>query len=131
MIFLRRLARFLGGVAGLETWMKRAGPIGHDRVAREPATPAVPRRLDVPREYLSLHKYLDDRFAGTVVLTFSEIEDLLGFALPDVARLQQEWWADAEAESAPSAQSRSWTQASRTATANLPAQTVAFERASL
>jgi DNA-directed RNA polymerase specialized sigma24 family protein len=29
-----------------------------------------------------LHKYLDDRSADAVVLTFAEIEDLAGFALP-------------------------------------------------
>jgi hypothetical protein len=84
----------------------------------------------VPAEYVSLHKYLDDRYANTVVLTFAEIEDLLGFTLPDLARLQLEWWASADSDSNPSAQSRSWTQASRTAKANLLAQTVAFERAS-
>ena len=84
----------------------------------------------VPAEYLSLHKYLDDRYANTVVLTFAEIEDLLGFTLPDLARLQQEWWANADADSTPSAQSRSWTQASRTAKPNLLARTVVFERAS-
>ena len=47
-------------------------------------------------EYRSLHKYLYDRFADSVVLTFAEIEDLLGFALPDVARLEQGWWASAD-----------------------------------
>jgi len=92
--------------------------------------PARPQRFAVPREYLSFHKYLDDRFAQTVVLTFAEIEDLLGFTLPDAARLQQEWWASAGPDSTPSAQSRSWTQASRTAKPNLLAQTVVFERAS-
>jgi hypothetical protein len=83
----------------------------------------------VPAEYLSLHKYLDDRFANTVVLTFAEIEDLIGSTLPALARLQPEWWATSDADSTPSAQSRSWTQASRTATANLVSQTVVFERA--
>lgn len=91
--------------------------------------PAKPPRFAASFEYLSLHKYLDERYANTVVLTFAEIEDLLGFALPDVARVQQEWWATAGAGSTPSAQSRSWTEASRTAKANLLAQTVVFERA--
>jgi hypothetical protein len=90
--------------------------------------PAKPRLFAVPAEYLSLHKYLDDRYANTVVLTFAEIEDLLGFALPERARVQPEWWANEDANSIPSAQSRSWTQACRTAKANLLAQTVAFER---
>jgi hypothetical protein len=92
--------------------------------------PAAAKRLSVPREYLSLHKYLDNRFADTVVLTFGEIEDLLGFRLPDPARLQLEWWANRGADGTSSAQSCSWIQASRIATANLQARTVAFERIS-
>ncbi len=112
----------------VRAWMKRPGSSGALLSGRRgnagrAATPCV------PREYLSLHKYLDGRFANTVVLTFGQIEDLLGFALPDLARLHQEWWANEDADSAPSAQSRSWTQASRTAKPNLLAQTVIFERA--
>ncbi|HSL23693.1 MAG TPA: hypothetical protein VK886_19330 [Vicinamibacterales bacterium] len=91
--------------------------------------PAAPRRLPVPREFLSLHKYLDNRFADKVVLTFAQMEDLLGFALPDVARRHREWWANADGSNTPSAHARSWTQASRLATPNLLAQTVAFDRA--
>jgi len=91
---------------------------------------AIPNSVAVPAEYRSLHKYLDDRYANTVVLTFAEIEDLLGFTLPDLARVQQEWWATADADSIPSAQSRSWIEASRTAKPNLLARTVVFERAS-
>ena len=83
---------------------------------------------DVPSQYRSLHKYLDGRYADTVVLRFTEIEDLLGCALPEGAREQQDWWADGNVNGEPTAQSRSWTQASRTAKANLVAQTVVFER---
>jgi hypothetical protein len=108
-------------------WMKRPRPIEADRSDMQ--GPAKPRPFAVPVEYLSLHKYLDGRFANTVVLTFAEIEDLLGFALPEIARRHQEWWANADPDSVPSAQSRSWTQASRTARPNLLAQTVVFERA--
>jgi hypothetical protein len=112
-------------------WMKkRAGATAPDRNASDTQAPAKPRPFAVPAEYLSLHKYLNDRYATTVVLTFAEIEDLLGFMLPDLARLQHEWWENANADGPPSAQSRSWTQASRTAKPNLLAQTVVFERAS-
>jgi putative transposase len=69
--------------------------------------------VDVPAEYRSLHKYLDGRYADTVVLRFAEIEDLLGFALPDGARLRQDWWANADADGQPSTQSQSWLHASR------------------
>jgi hypothetical protein len=86
------------------------------------------RSLPVPAEYMSLHKYLENRYADTVVLTFSQIEDLLGFALPESAHREPGWWADADADDIPSAQARSWTQAHRSATPNLPAHTVSFER---
>jgi hypothetical protein len=39
--------------------------------------------------YHLLHICLRDRFANRVVLTFAEIEDLLGFHLPDPARLDR------------------------------------------
>jgi hypothetical protein len=111
------------------TWLKRQAPSGRNRNPAEMPAPGKPQPAAVPAEYLSLHKYLDDRYANTVVLTFAEIEDLLGFTLPDIARLQHEWWANADANSSPSAQSRSWSQARRTARPNLLAQTVMFERA--
>lgn len=91
---------------------------------------ATPQPAKAPAEYHGLHTYLRDRYADVVVLTFGQIEDLLGFALPALASLQREWWADAGADSTPSAQARSWTDASRTATPNLVARTVTFERAS-
>ena len=52
--------------------------------------------------YLLLYTYLDTRFADTVVLTFAQIEDVLGFALPAQARLQAAWWtADADGRRRP------------------------------
>ena len=87
-----------------------------------------PRSFPVPVEYMSLHEYLETRYADTVVLTFGQIEALLGFALPESARREPEWWADGDADDMPSAQARSWTQAHRTATPNLLAHTVSFAR---
>jgi hypothetical protein len=81
-------------------------------------------------EYLSLYKYLANRYANTVVLTFAEIEDLLGFTLPDSARLHQWWWTNADSNTDRPSYSDSWMLASRTATPNLLAQTVMFERTS-
>lgn len=83
----------------------------------------------MPGKYRALHKYLDNRYANTVVLTFAQIEDLLGFTLPDSARVDPAWWANNDPNGTPPPQSRSWTLASRTATSNLLAQTVVFERA--
>ena len=81
-------------------------------------------------KYLLLYKYLHERYADTVVLTFGQIESLLGFALPDQARVNTQWWTNAEVTAAGINHSDSWILACRVATPNLLAQTVAFERAS-
>jgi hypothetical protein len=79
-------------------------------------------------EYRLLYKYLKDRFADRVVLTFADIEDLVGFSLPDQAMVEREWWDGTEPTNPPSLHRDSWTLASRTATVNLAAQNVLFER---
>jgi len=76
--------------------------------------------------YRPLLKYLDRRFADTVVLTFQEIEDILGFPLPAEASALQAWWTDRG--SPPSLQSAAWTDAERSADPNLRARSVAFSR---
>src|SRR5712672_691647 len=112
-------------------WMKRRGMAAYwQREARAapPNTPKVPGRVMAGR-YLLLYQYLENRYANTVVLTFAQIEDLLGFTLPDSARVHQEWWTNKDPNDTPPSHSRSWILASRTATPNLRAQTVVFERA--
>jgi hypothetical protein len=79
-------------------------------------------------EYRLLYKYLRDRFADRVVLTFGEIEDLVGFSLPDPARHQAGWWDGTGTPGAPPAQTQAWTLASRTAVVNLGSQKVIFDR---
>ena len=95
----------------------------------------VPRPAPTPRpvgrvsgKYKSLYEYLENRYADVVVLTFSQIEDLLGFALPDLARSQNEWWTRAGVQTEKSPCSDAWVLAGRTAAPNLTARTVAFER---
>ena len=81
-----------------------------------------------------LHRAADEQvFAKAlsedrIVLTFAEIEDLLGFSLPDLARLQFAWWDGGDFAAVPSNQSLAWMLAGRTATVNLSAQSVVFER---
>ena len=82
----------------------------------------------VEPEYLPLHKYLAERYADVVVLTFAQMEDLLGYTLPESARVQPEWWAEDDTARPRSAQARAWTLAARTAKPNLVARTVMFER---
>ena len=89
------------------------------------SVPKVP--LDTG-EYQLLHRYLRDRYADRVVLTFREIEDLLGFSLPEAARLHLDWWGGAGLVTVRSAQADAWTHASRTARVNLSARSVLFER---
>ena len=72
-------------------------------------------------KYSFLHKYLDGRYADTVVLTFQQIEDLLGFALPPPARTDLDYWTHAEWADV-------WKLAHRTAKPNLAAGHVVFER---
>ena len=64
-------------------WMKRGGS-PHQRLGH--AETAKPAGRAMTGRYLLLYKYLENRYANMVVLTFAEIEDLLGFALPDQAR---------------------------------------------
>jgi len=87
------------------------------------ATPAPARSVtDVPPEYAGLHRYLNDRYASLVVLTFEQIESLLGFPLPGAARTEGTWWTRTDPHTA------AWDKARRTATPNLLARNVAFQR---
>ena len=92
------------------------------------ASNAGSRRDPEAGEYRLLYKYLRDRFADRLVLTFGQIEDLLGFSLPAPARVEPEWWGTPDAVEDRSKQSDAWTLARRTARVNLPAQCVTFER---
>jgi len=103
---------------------------------RRPLAASVPQRATrifpleestphVPREYRALYTYLEHRYASVVVLSFEQIEALLGFDLPTSARTEREWWtevADTQHHCA------AWTGAGRTAAPNLAAGIITFER---
>jgi hypothetical protein len=109
-------------------WLKKHAP---QSAGATPADAAVvPNGEVMSGKYRLLHQYLEGRYANRVVLTFLEIEDLLGFALPDLARVREEWWTAPDSTLAGPAYSNSWVLARRTAMPNLPAQVVVFERAS-
>ena len=109
-------------------WIKRR--IGPTYRREEPAAPPPkPQGRAMSGKYVLLYKYLENRYANTVVLTFSQIEDLLGFSLPDQARQEQAWWTEGPATAAGPSYSDAWTLASRSAKPNLVAGTVTFERA--
>jgi hypothetical protein len=82
----------------------------------------------VNEQCVPLYEYLENRYADVVVLTFGQIEDLLGFALPQRARTDRAWWTPRQTPVDGRAFSEAWTSAGRTATPNLLARNVVFER---
>ena len=76
-----------------------------------------------------LYEYLEHRYADVTVLTFAQIEDLLGFGLPQLARTYDAWWTPGATNEEGTPHADAWTLAGRTATPNLQARTVTFERA--
>ncbi|MCU1381585.1 MAG: hypothetical protein JWL71_282 [Acidobacteria bacterium] len=109
----------------MEWWGRRRMPAPSRRLD-VPVPPRMPAR-NMSGPYVLLHTYLDNRFADTVVLTFAQVEDIVGFPLPEQALLQPEWWTGASTGSAH--HSDSWTLARRTAVPNLGAKIVSFARA--
>lgn len=85
--------------------------------------------MSTAKIYAPLHQYLEHRYADTVVLTFGQMEDLLGSALPAPARIDPEWWTNTgrDADGSPD-YSEAWRLAHRTAKPNLSAGNVVFER---
>ncbi len=81
-----------------------------------------------PGKYQLLQKHLLARFADRLVLTFLQIEDLVGFPLPSQARTEPSWWDNADAAGQGTGQSEAWTRAGRSASVNMSAQCVVFER---
>lgn len=78
--------------------------------------------------YKPLHSFLQGRYADRLVLTFGQMEDLLGFPLPHEARTDQSWWA---AGATPDEHTDAWLKADRSAVVNLTAATVLFERTAI
>ena len=102
---------------------RRATPAPKYQASVVPTTAATPR---VAARYRALYTYLEHRYASNVVLTFEQMEALLGFALPPRASSERDWWTSPTGDIDQHADA--WTVARRTATPNLLARTVAFER---
>ena len=118
-------------------WIKRReaptrlGVKAHAPVSELAIGKVTTRPRKVTGQHAALYDYLEHRYADIVVLTFGQIEDLLGFALPDSARIRQEWWTLSDPHGDRSSCSEAWISAGRTASPNLLARTVTFERAAL
>jgi hypothetical protein len=107
----------------VRTWWRRATPASERPPAVIPIERPTPR---VPAEYLSLYTYLEHRYASIVVLTFEQMEALLGFELPGPASTERNWWTGGASPT--NRYAEAWMGAGRTATPNLSARTVTFER---
>jgi hypothetical protein len=86
------------------------------------------RAAKVSSKCMPLHKYLANRYADSVFLTFAQLEDLIGGPLPDSARAQQEWWTSTDRDADKPGCADAWILAGMTAKPNLLARTVTFER---
>jgi hypothetical protein len=112
------------------SWIKRRRSTVQDQPQPDTNAANAPQRcVTPPSPYVSLFKYLDGRYADRVVLTFGQIEDLLGFSLPDLARLSADWWTNPDPNTTRPRFADSWLLANRTAQPNLVALTVVFDRA--
>src|SRR5688572_5286365 len=107
----------------MRTWWRRFQPVSERPTTVIPTKRSTPQ---VPAEYVSLYTYLEHRYASSLVLTFDQMEALLGFALPGSACTEREWWTGAAVPT--HRHSAAWVRAGRTATPNLPARNVTFER---
>ena len=105
----------------LRDWWHRADvPVNLQVVSPDEAT------APVPAAYMPLYAYLDRRYAATVVLTFEQIEALLGFTPPSLAFADAEWWTQSQGTA--DCHSAAWIAARRTAAPQMSARIVAFER---
>jgi hypothetical protein len=107
----------------LRAWRsRRLSALTNDAPTPEPR-PKPPALLGA---YSPLYGYLEHRYAVTVVMSFFDIESLLGFPLPDAARSSDRWWTAPVV--AGDRHADAWAAAQRTAKPNLAARTVAFDR---
>ena len=119
----RKMRDWTTVLESIRIWRNRGRPVLEPPPIILPVTHPT---LRVPAEYLSLYTYLEHRYASLVVLTFEQIEALLGFALPASACTEPDWWTSAAVPT--HRHSAAWTGAGRTAIPNLQARIVAFER---
>lgn len=76
-------------------------------------------------KYFELKKYLDVLTVDSWETTFDEIEEILGFRLPDSARKYPAWWSNSTGSQ--HSQSSSWQDVGwKTKNLNLSSETVCF-----
>jgi hypothetical protein len=117
-------------MANMWNWIRPAStsPATPSALAAPDPPPAAPRGHVKSGPYRQLHEYLRKRYADTVVLTFDQIEDLLGATLPAEAWSDQDWWSRTTVIATDAQCSDAWVLANRTARPNLRARIVVFDR---
>lgn len=78
-------------------------------------------------KYDPLNRFLRRQNASEVVLTFSEIENLLTAMLPKSA-LRPEWWANETSDGTTHVQCRAWMRAGYLAFPHIDRERVAFRK---
>ncbi len=73
-------------------------------------------------KYEPLNKFLKSKGSNRIVMTFLEVEEILGFQLPISALKYMAWWDGASQHT----QAYSWTEAGFTAKPNLKEKKVEF-----
>lgn len=73
-------------------------------------------------KYEPLQKFLKSKQSNRLIMTFSEVEDVLGFKLPASAYKYMAWWDGASQHT----QAYSWSKAGFTAKPNLKEKKVEF-----
>lgn len=78
-------------------------------------------------KYAPLYRHLQNKRGSEWAASFADLESILGFSLPDSARLYRPWWAN-DTKSGHS-QSMAWTLAGwKTAQVDLDAESLLFRR---
>jgi hypothetical protein len=78
-------------------------------------------------QYDPLYKWLQANSAPRISVTFKQIEEILGFRLPNTARKDPAWWANEKSVTSRHVQCRAWLDAGfHTENLSIPKETVAF-----
>jgi hypothetical protein len=79
-------------------------------------------------KYSPLYEYLVKQDGNECQLTFSKIEEILNFALPNSARIHRPWWAN-QGERGGHSHALSWEMAGwKTTNVNMEKESIAFVR---
>lgn len=121
MDYDRIILEMLDRIKALEEQVEKLS----DKKTAEQNQQTDPAKMKVSKKYRRLSELLDMSGSRSVTLTFGEIENAIGFALPDSAREHRAFWANTTTHSI----ALSWLSVGyKTVDVNLSRETVVFER---